>query len=134
MCADTDNVVFLRKENFKVLSVASNSSVMKSSIIPIRSSSAGKPYWHGLRGSYNYFIRCLIICKQTTKTQQSTQQESIMYRRTLTLLFSTLVLATALPASVLAQSYPSKPIKFIVPYAAGGLPETVARVAALRLT
>jgi tripartite-type tricarboxylate transporter receptor subunit TctC len=38
-----------------------------------------------------------------------------MYRRTLTLLFSTLVLATALPASVLAQSYPSKPIKFIVP-------------------
>lgn len=57
-----------------------------------------------------------------------------MYRRTLTLLFSTLVLATALPASVLAQSYPSKPIKFIVPYAAGGLPETVARVAALRLT
>lgn len=57
-----------------------------------------------------------------------------MQRRTLTSLVSTLVLATALPASVLAQTYPSKPIKFIVPYAAGGLPDTVARVVALRLT
>ena len=57
-----------------------------------------------------------------------------MQRRKLTALVSTLVLATALPASVLAQTYPSKPIKFIVPYAAGGLPDTVARVVALRLT
>jgi tripartite-type tricarboxylate transporter receptor subunit TctC len=57
-----------------------------------------------------------------------------MQRRTLTSLVSTLLLATALPASVLAQTYPSKPIKFIVPYAAGGLPDTVARVVALRLT
>lgn len=44
MYADTDNAVFLKKENFKVLSVALNSSVMKNFIIPIRSSSAGKPY------------------------------------------------------------------------------------------
>jgi tripartite-type tricarboxylate transporter receptor subunit TctC len=56
-----------------------------------------------------------------------------MQRRTLTALVSTLVLATALPATVLAQTYPSKPIKFIVPYAAGGLPVTVARVVAQRL-
>jgi tripartite-type tricarboxylate transporter receptor subunit TctC len=30
-------------------------------------------------------------------------------------------------------AYPAKPIKFIVPYAAGGLPDTVARVVAQRL-
>jgi tripartite-type tricarboxylate transporter receptor subunit TctC len=55
-----------------------------------------------------------------------------MQRRTPTSLVSTLELETALPASVLAQTYSSKPIKFIVPYAAGGLPDTVARVVALR--
>ena len=38
------------------------------------------------------------------------------------------------PVAVLAQGYPNKPVKFIVPYAAGGLPDTVARVVAQRLT
>jgi tripartite-type tricarboxylate transporter receptor subunit TctC len=33
-----------------------------------------------------------------------------------------------------AQGYPAKPIKFIVPYAAGGLPDTVARIVGQRLT
>jgi tripartite-type tricarboxylate transporter receptor subunit TctC len=33
-----------------------------------------------------------------------------------------------------AQSFPSKPVKFIVPYAAGGLPDTVARIVAQKLT
>jgi tripartite-type tricarboxylate transporter receptor subunit TctC len=38
-------------------------------------------------------------------------------------------------SSVLAQSsYPTKPVKFIVPYAPGGLPDTVARVIAQRLS
>jgi tripartite-type tricarboxylate transporter receptor subunit TctC len=49
----------------------------------------------------------------------------------------TLILAAALslPAITFAQAaYPSKPIKFIVPYAAGGLPDTVARIFAQRLT
>ena len=48
-----------------------------------------------------------------------------------------LLLAAALSLPVLgfAQSaYPNKPIKFIVPYAAGGLPDTVARIFAQRLT
>lgn len=55
-----------------------------------------------------------------------------MQRRTLTTLALTLGLA---PLAALAQApYPSKPIKFIVPYAAGGLPDTVARVVAQRLT
>ncbi len=45
-------------------------------------------------------------------------------------------MAAALMLTPLAwgPSYPSKPIKFIVPYAAGGLPDSVARVVAQRLT
>ena len=43
--------------------------------------------------------------------------------------------ALALPGAAQAQAaYPSKPIKFIVPYSAGGLPDTVARIFAQRLT
>jgi len=45
-------------------------------------------------------------------------------------------LAGALPLAVSAQvpaDYPSKPIRFIVPYAAGGLPDTVARIVAKAL-
>jgi tripartite-type tricarboxylate transporter receptor subunit TctC len=42
-------------------------------------------------------------------------------------------LGCALPAQ--AQSnYPSQPIRFIVPYAAGGLPDSVARIVAQRLS
>nr|WP_285887415.1 tripartite tricarboxylate transporter substrate binding protein [Hydrogenophaga intermedia] len=51
---------------------------------------------------------------------------------------SALALATlvATPLTVQAQTpaYPSKPIKLIVPYAPGGLPDTVAREVAQRLT
>lgn len=36
-------------------------------------------------------------------------------------------------SSTMAQSYPSRPIKFIVPYSPGGLPDTVARILSLRL-
>ena len=43
--------------------------------------------------------------------------------------------ALALPMPTLAQgAYPNKPIKFIVPYAAGGFPDTVARVYAQHLS
>jgi tripartite-type tricarboxylate transporter receptor subunit TctC len=38
-----------------------------------------------------------------------------------------------LPATVQAQAFPSKPIKLVVPYAPGGLPDTVARLLAQRL-
>ena len=42
--------------------------------------------------------------------------------------------AGLVPELAAAQAnYPSKPLKFIVPYAAGGLPDTVARVVAQRL-
>ena len=40
----------------------------------------------------------------------------------------------ALPWVASAQSFPSKPVKFIVPYAAGGLPDSVARIVAQKLT
>lgn len=40
-----------------------------------------------------------------------------------------------MPAAAQAQgAYPNKPIKFVVPYPAGGFPDTVARVYAQRLT
>lgn len=43
--------------------------------------------------------------------------------------------AGLLPLAANAQtSYPNKPIKFVVPYSAGGLPDTVARIFAQRLT
>ncbi len=54
-----------------------------------------------------------------------------MKRRTLALF--TLALAAA-PLAAQAQSWPTKPVKFIVPYAPGGLPDSVARIVAQKLT
>ncbi len=53
-----------------------------------------------------------------------------------TLIRSTLVALSALAlhtTSVSAQSYPSKPVRVVVPYAAGGLPDTMTRLVATRL-
>jgi len=47
--------------------------------------------------------------------------------------FAAACLAVPLAALSQAPAYPTKPIKFIVPYAPGGLPDTVARVVAQRL-
>lgn len=44
------------------------------------------------------------------------------------------LVVAALPLVASAQSFPSKPVKFIVPYAAGGLPDSVARIVAQKLT
>jgi tripartite-type tricarboxylate transporter receptor subunit TctC len=55
-----------------------------------------------------------------------------MHRRSLINMAAAALLAV--PGLASAQAYPSKPIKFIVPYAAGGLPDSVARVVAQRLT
>lgn len=40
----------------------------------------------------------------------------------------------ALPLAASAQSFPSKSVRLIVPYAAGGLPDSVARIVAQKLT
>jgi len=61
----------------------------------------------------------------------------MQHRRTFVGAAFTAVAAFALTfaGSVLAQgAYPNKPIRFIVPYAAGGFPDTVARVYAQQLT
>lgn len=48
--------------------------------------------------------------------------------------FAALALAASLPISAQAQAgYPSKNLTFIVPYAPGGLPDTVARIVAQKL-
>jgi tripartite-type tricarboxylate transporter receptor subunit TctC len=58
-----------------------------------------------------------------------------MNQRRYSLAFAALaVCAMALPMLSQAQSaYPNKPIKFVVPYSPGGLPDTVARIFAQRL-
>ncbi|MFY8177836.1 MAG: Bug family tripartite tricarboxylate transporter substrate binding protein, partial [Limnohabitans sp.] len=40
----------------------------------------------------------------------------------------------AMSTTAFAQNYPNRSIKFIVPYSAGGLPDTVARIFAQRLS
>lgn len=57
-----------------------------------------------------------------------------MNRRALSALALAALVSTPLAAWSQTPAYPSKPIKFIVPYAPGGLPDTVAREVAQRLT
>jgi tripartite-type tricarboxylate transporter receptor subunit TctC len=45
-----------------------------------------------------------------------------------------ILLAAAIPATVAAQSWPTKPVKMIVPFAAGGATDVVARLLAQKLT
>lgn len=57
-----------------------------------------------------------------------------MHRRVLSALALSTLVATPLTVQAQTPAYPSKPIKLIVPYAPGGLPDTVAREVAQRLT
>lgn len=59
-----------------------------------------------------------------------------MKQRRILLLATALLTAGTLVVPMLARAqgaYPNKPIKFVVPYSAGGLPDTVARIFAQRL-
>jgi tripartite-type tricarboxylate transporter receptor subunit TctC len=44
------------------------------------------------------------------------------------------VLAAALGATAQAEDYPAKPVKMVVPYSAGGLPDTIARILGQKLS
>ncbi len=44
------------------------------------------------------------------------------------------LLVMALPLGAIAQAYPSKPIKMIVPFPAGGTTDIVARIIAQKMT
>jgi tripartite-type tricarboxylate transporter receptor subunit TctC len=57
-----------------------------------------------------------------------------MKRRNLTALTLAIPFALALPASAVAQAYPTKPITVIVPFAVGGGSDNVARMITQRLT
>jgi tripartite-type tricarboxylate transporter receptor subunit TctC len=50
--------------------------------------------------------------------------------------FTAVLACTALTASITGhtQDFPSKPIRLVVPYSAGGLPDTVARIVSQRLS
>jgi tripartite-type tricarboxylate transporter receptor subunit TctC len=54
-------------------------------------------------------------------------------RRSLLQSLALIGLGACVVSSALAQAYPNRSIKFIVPYSAGGLPDTVARIYAQRL-
>jgi tripartite-type tricarboxylate transporter receptor subunit TctC len=53
-----------------------------------------------------------------------------MQRRTMNRLLAVATLSAALPTLVLAQGYPTKPVRLIVPFAPGGTTDIIARVIA----
>jgi len=55
-----------------------------------------------------------------------------MVRTSIRFLFPLMALACCTSAG--AQDFPTKPVRGVVPYAAGGLPDTMTRLAAVKMT
>ena len=51
-----------------------------------------------------------------------------IFRRTRRAALGALLCASLLPGLALAQAYPAKPVRIVVPYAAGGAVDTLARI------
>ena len=70
----------------------------------------------------------------TAGTTKPDFQGDIMNRRRLMVGAGALAIAPLSTPPLMAQNYPSQQIRFIVPYSPGGLPDTVARVVARKLS
>jgi len=57
-----------------------------------------------------------------------------MHRRSLLAALAVSLGASLLPGSALSQAYPTKPVKIVVPYAAGGAVDTLARIIGAQLS
>jgi tripartite-type tricarboxylate transporter receptor subunit TctC len=67
-------------------------------------------------------------------TGEAFTQEILMQRRTLLTSLTALGLSSTLPQSAWAQTYPNKPIRYIVPVAAGGGSDMIGRALTDRLS
>ncbi|MDO8279617.1 MAG: tripartite tricarboxylate transporter substrate binding protein [Burkholderiaceae bacterium] len=70
----------------------------------------------------------------TTKMAQTAARSARDRRRLLALAGAALAMSSLMQGAALAQDYPNKPIKIIVPYGAGGSVDAVARTLAQELT
>src|SRR5688572_11884849 len=60
--------------------------------------------------------------------------DRMMNRRSLLTAALALGAATSMPVAAFAQDYPARPIRVLVPYAAGGIADLVARILGDKLT
>jgi tripartite-type tricarboxylate transporter receptor subunit TctC len=75
-------------------------------------------------------VRCDIVFNQSDGGRMSHIDRSYPHLR----LFMALIAGSSLPAAVVAQEYPAKPIRWIVPYATGGSSDFLARLIGQKLT
>src|SRR5690606_34102235 len=74
-----------------------------------------------------------LISRARAKDKPTTGGNPMIERRTILTGLGGLALSLAVAGSALAQSYPNRPVQMIVPWAAGGGTDTVARILAAGL-